>query len=349
MDSLPPYPYGPFTPELVVGGNGGQPFESCKWIVNRSGLVVKGLDVWWSSKCLRGIQLTFSDGSRSVVYGNPSDSHDSVVFSAGEAITSMTLWANSSKNRAGRIRLTTNAGQTFDVGIKTDKLPAYDVYIGSGILVGMVGRCATDIDMLGAVFLKGTVTSISISKVAYDPPLSGTSKGISEVTLDAVYYHNLPSSTHDLVWDFTHSVTRTVSTSFTQSTSTTYGASASISVSAEIFGIGPSASGGFEWQSTDIKETTTTTSSQHTMSWSLSGTLHPGEGTTVIAVCQQGLGNVNYTSTVTLQLEDGTVSTYDEPGVFNNVVYTKAMATSLENIKFETPSIIEYHRRRDIE
>ena len=111
MPDWPPYPAGPFTGEAVVGGSGGSPFQTCKWVVNQSALVVKGLDVWYNSSTLRGIQVTFSDDSRTSVFGAPDDTHASIIFAPGERITSMSLWDNGKGSRVGRILLTTSAGQ----------------------------------------------------------------------------------------------------------------------------------------------------------------------------------------------------------------------------------------------
>ena len=78
--------------------------------MNQSALVVKGLDVWYNSSTLRGIQVTFSDESRTSVFGAPDDTHASIVFAPGERITSMSLWYNGKGSRVGRILLTTSAG-----------------------------------------------------------------------------------------------------------------------------------------------------------------------------------------------------------------------------------------------
>ncbi|EJF61631.1 hypothetical protein DICSQDRAFT_170046 [Dichomitus squalens LYAD-421 SS1] len=67
MPDWPAYPSGPFTGEFVVGGFGGSPFQACKWVMNQSALVVKGLDVWYNSGVLCGVQVTFSEDSRTSV------------------------------------------------------------------------------------------------------------------------------------------------------------------------------------------------------------------------------------------------------------------------------------------
>ncbi|EMD30822.1 hypothetical protein CERSUDRAFT_100959 [Gelatoporia subvermispora B] len=314
MPDWPPYPAGPFTGEFVVGRFGGSPFQTCKWVMNQSGLVVKGLDVWYNSSTLRGVQVTFSDDSRSAIFGQPSDTHASVTFVPGERITSLTLWGNGDRH-------------TFDVGKNTSGQSSYDADVASGILVGMVGRCGSDIDMLGPVFLYGVVTNVSISDVVYNPPLTG-SAGIIEESLDRVRFRNPPDADQDLPWEFENSLTRTVSTTFTQSTGTAYGISVSTEVSAELFGIGGKIGGTYTWQRTETTETSTTTSYDKVLGWRIWGNLEPGKGIKAVSFCHHGTGQANYMSTVALHLSDSTVSTYKEPGVFSNVAYTEVEVTT---------------------
>ena len=221
----------------------------------------------------------------------------------------------------------TSPPQTFDVGKNTSGQTAYPAGLGSGILVGVVGRSGADIDMFGPVFLNGVVTSISVSDVVYNPPLTG-SGGISQQTLDSVHYYNPPDAKRDLPWVFDNQVKRTESTTFTQSTTTTYGISVNTEVSAELFGVGGKIGLGYSWQNTGTQTTSTSTSFEKSLHWKIGGSLQPGEGLTAVSFCQQGKGHANYTATVTLRLSDGTVSTYQEPGQFSTVVYTEAEVTT---------------------
>ena len=181
--------------------------------------------------------------------------------------------------------------------------------------------------MFGPVFLNGVVTSISVSDVVYNPPLTG-SGGISQQTLDSVHYYNPPDAKRDLPWVFDNEVKRTETTTFTQSTTTTYGITVNAEVSAELFGIGAKIGDGYSWQRSGTQETSTSTTFEKTLGWQIQGTLAPGEGITAISYCQQGVGRANYVATVTLRLSDGTVSKYQEPGQFTTVVYTEAEVTT---------------------
>jgi hypothetical protein len=220
----------------------------------------------------------------------------------------------------------TSQGQTFDHGKDTNNQGAYDMDVGSGICVGLNGRSGSQMDCLGFIFLNGKVTNVTITDIQYNPDITGSQQGISQVTLDQVDYTNPPDSGMDVNWSFENTASRTTSNTFTQSSSTQYGVSTSITIKGELFGIGVENTNTFSWQKTMGSEYASTTSTTQSLSWNLSGVLKPGKSIRAQASCQQGIASVNYISTVTIELDNKRVSTYTEPGVFNNVVYTQATA-----------------------
>lgn len=327
-------PPGPWAPINRIGGqSGGQPFVACKWVQGTHGLVVRGLDVWWHSDYLRGVQVTYSDDSRSSVFGTAGDSHSSIVFAPGELVTALTLWGNGIGTRTGRIRLTTNKGQTLDVGRDTSGQTAYDIHIGSGILVGLEGRSGSDIDQLGAIFLRSAITHFALTKLVYDHDLAGTDKGIQAVALDEATYSNPSNAKNSMNWAFGGSAERKQSVTYTDTNADTYGVSVDVEVSGEVLGIGAKATTGFQWQRQSTKTTATSTSNQVTLTWSLSGTLEAGESCTCTAIVQRGEGRTNYTADATVTLEDGTKISFPSRGVYQNVSYTKVKVAKVEGQK----------------
>ena len=328
--SFPNYPSGPFTPEYCVGGFGGSQFATCGWVTNLKALVVQKLQVWWDSSQITAIQVTYADGSISPLFGSTSETTASISLAPGERVTSFVLWGDGKGSRTGRVRVTTSQGQTFDVGETTYGQASYNAPIGSGILVGMVGRCGGSVDMLGAVFLNGSITSVAIDSVQYHNNLSGKSTQLSQVTLSQAHYLGAP--VHGTDWTFSNTVNRNETASFSQISSTIFGPSVGAKVTAEGFEIGGSVQTGFQWRATDSTESGTFTSKEFNLTWGASGHLNPGEGVTCTSLSKMGVGSAQYTSRVTVTLSDGTVSSYYENGVFNNVVYTKAWVTQAPDV-----------------
>lgn len=337
--AFPTYPSGPFTPEFCVGGFGGNQFSTCGWVTNQKALVVQKLQVWWDSSQIKAIQVTYADSSVSSLFGQTSGTTGSIAFSPGERATSFTLWGDGHGSRTGRVRITTTKGQTFDVGKNTSGQNTYTAPIGSGILVGMVGRCGNSMDMLGAVFLRDNVTSVAIDNVQYLNNISGKNTRLTQVTLGQVHYLGAP--VHGTDWNFSNDVKRTQSSSFSQISSTMFGVSVGASVSAEIFGIGGSVETGFQWQTTKTTESGISDSSEFNLIWGVSGHLNPGEGITCTSKAEMGVGNVQYTSRVTVTLSDGTVSSYGENGVFDNVVYTNAWVDQVPDVNGQPQVALE--------
>ena len=194
-------------------------------------------------------------------------------------------------------------------------------------------------DMLGAIFLNGSVTSVSIDNVQYSHSLNGKKTRLSQVALSQVHYLGTP--VHGTDWTFSNSVNRTTTSSFSQTSSTMFGVSVGATVSAEVFGIGGSVETGFQWQTTNATESSTSTSEDFSLAWGVSGHLNPGEGITCTSISEMGVGNAQYTSRVTVRLSDGTVSSYGENGTFNNVVYAKAWVSQVPDVNGQPQVPIE--------
>jgi len=319
-DDFPPYPSGPYSPGFFVGGFGGSPFQTCGGSSN--GKVVTKLGVWKNSSCLQGIQVTYNDGTQTQVYGSVRGDYAQITFKPGEKVVELTLWGNGNGTRTGRIKLTTDGGQTFDHGKDTSGQTAYSAPVGGGLLVGVAGRCAVEIDMLGLVFFTD-VKSVSITGINYVNPPTGTSNGIALALLQTTTYTN--PGTEPLKWKFDNTIARTDSTSMSQSATLQYGVEVSVSASFFDFAkVGTS----YSWSMTQEKTSKSTVTTEKTLSWSLEGRLDPGDKITALATCYVGTVNVDYTATVTVTMKSGETFHYDEPGVLSNVLCSEASATA---------------------
>ena len=315
----PPYPPGPYSPGFFVGGSGAGPFLTCG---GTDGRVVTKLGVWKNTSCLQGIQVTYNDGWQSPVYGSVSGDYNQIIFQPGERVVELTLWGNGIGTRTGRIKLTTNGGQTFDWGKDTSGQTAYSAPVGGGLLVGAVGRCGAEIDMLSLVFFTD-VKSVAITNVNYVNPPTGTANGIDLVQLQSSTYTN--GGTEPIKWIFENSITRTDSHSWSQSATRQYGVGAT--VSAGFFGF-VQAGASYNWSMTEEKTSQSTVTTEKMLSWSLEGTLDPDSSILAVATCHQGTVDVEYNATVTVTMKSGQTFSYDEPGVITDVLYSHASATA---------------------
>lgn len=161
-----PFPIGPFVRGHAVGGGGGGGFQIHE--INQ-GALVRTVGVHWSNQNLRGIRLTYTNGNRSRQIGRAENNHTQLTFQPGEIVVKASLWGNGRGTRTGRIRFTTNRGQTLDVGRNTSGQTEYPMDVGSGILVGFAGRDGHDIDALSFIFLLHGFEAL-VSDVRYTQP-----------------------------------------------------------------------------------------------------------------------------------------------------------------------------------
>ncbi|KAI9926801.1 hypothetical protein ASPWEDRAFT_717301 [Aspergillus wentii DTO 134E9] len=126
-------------------------------------------------------------------------------FAPGERCTDLSLWANGIGTRCGRIRIYTSEGQSFDWGMHGGK-DEYPIDVGSGILVGFCGEGGSDIDRLGALFIKPIRRIVSSVDYGQLPP---GRQGIQSIELDS--YQHVNKSSSDLNWSWRKSVSKTSS------------------------------------------------------------------------------------------------------------------------------------------
>lgn len=83
-----PFPSGPFVPGHAVGGGGGYGFEEQQIF---KGKLVRTVGVHYNSSTLRGIRLTYTDGSRSPVIGSALESYAELTLQPGKKIVRTSL------------------------------------------------------------------------------------------------------------------------------------------------------------------------------------------------------------------------------------------------------------------
>lgn len=163
------------SPVYGCEGNTGFYFCNTNW---KAGLLITGMEVWAEQYQIKGIQLTYSDGSKAPIQGNPdSDTesrHAAVTWAETDTIQSIQMWNNSVGDAMGRISLKTTGGVKLDVGAKFTQggSGTYVPLSSSGNLIGMTG---TSNDMLRQVkfwFLPSKVATAEIVQIDYDESLA---------------------------------------------------------------------------------------------------------------------------------------------------------------------------------
>ncbi|OCK84546.1 hypothetical protein K432DRAFT_422506 [Lepidopterella palustris CBS 459.81] len=325
-----PFPPGPWASIQEVGGDGGSAWQESKW---DSGLVVMAIQVWDDGSRLRGIQLTYTDGSTSVVYGEPSGGNDRTLtldVGGGELVTSLTLWGDGVGSRAGRVLIQTNK-QQFNAGKDTSSQTGYPADVGGGIITGAFGRAGQDLDALGFLFLRAKITKISITDVVLSQALTTANFPPQVETLSQTPFFN--SQTTNVSWQFTNSITKSVTKTVTTSTAKTLGGSTEVDIQFGIDFIGTEENTlkqTFTYETTTTDTSATATQDTVTFSWNIGGTLAPGTGVNACARAASGsANNVGYNAQAIVYLSDGSQFTLPETGQYTFLVWSQSYAEAL--------------------
>jgi hypothetical protein len=151
----------------LIGGGGGYWFEEAEY---GQGIAVSGIEAWAGTWTLRGIRITFSDGN-SVVHGQMAEKYCggiTIDYASGETVTGLSIWGNGEGTRCGAFRIRTSKGQDFFPKMTKWKLKTeYKMNPGGGVILGVIGRAAHDIDCLGFLMLANVEKSF-LTEIEYD-------------------------------------------------------------------------------------------------------------------------------------------------------------------------------------
>ena len=141
----------PYLTVWIIGGRGGGAFN---FYGGSDGSMLEKIGVWEGGWQIKSVKIWLTNGLIRQ-FGNPSGPYKEYAFQPGELMTSMSLWGNGEGTRLGAIKFTTNKKGNFfakmtDWGLKQE----YPIDVGSGASIGVMGRCGSDIDCMGFVFIK---------------------------------------------------------------------------------------------------------------------------------------------------------------------------------------------------
>ena len=305
-----------YTSNIAMGGNSGSGFYYGLDPQQgpQSGVVVRSLKAYIDENTMRGLEVELVDGSKQMfgqVEGKPTDIF---YFAEGEKVTSLKLWAgNFSDGRSGGFELTTNQKRTFSVDAPNRTGEPYQPEIGSGLLVGVFGKCGDDIDCLGFGLLR-RVESAQLINVQY-PDISTLQVTTSPKEIRTITYDNSKGTTAQTV---TLAGSETVETS--ESWSVTAGMEAGVET--EVKAGFPILAEGKVTASVKVSvsgtygSTNTKTTEQ---SFSFPINVPAGEHTQATATLYEGEIDTKYTATMVYNLDSGKSFNYEVNGAYSGV------------------------------
>lgn len=296
---------------LEIGGDSGDPFEK----IAAYGKVLTKIAVYRGPWQIRGLQVWMTGDDKPTTFGTAEGRAEYFEFKPGERITNMFLTGNGEGTRTGWIEFKTSTGRSFSWGMERGPRTPYSIDVGSGICVGVKGKAGGDIDALAFVFLKPIAHAV-IEEMRY-PTLQFDTPSVAPVSLETFRKVNTGQQARD--YDFHGGREEETSESW----STTLGLEAymEVAVSAEVPEV-VSVENRFGWKLSASATHTLTETHKQSLSWSISGTLKPGESVSLAAITRRGTLSIPYRGRMRVTLKNGEIFQYDVSGTYTGVAYT---------------------------
>ncbi|KAF2262424.1 hypothetical protein CC78DRAFT_534762 [Lojkania enalia] len=316
---------GPWQDVSSVGGNGGGRWCATKF---KSGIVITGIEAWADKKSVRGVQFYYSDGTNSGLVGKQDgDRHGRMDWDPSvDQISQIKMWGNGVGKYNGRIYIRTKKGNEFDVGKDTSGQDVYETKVASGIMLGAFGNAGERIDHLGFLFLKSKIEKITVGDVVFSETpeeLNSKKEGLEVVTVDYADYENgMELNNNTYRWGRT--ITKEVSKKFTHASTHTFGWSHALELSGKILELGAKSTTtlSYQYAKTDTVEDQFTDKVEvMTQVWI---PVPPGGKIYCRAVAMTGKYSGDYSSKVSIWLEDGSTFEFEEEGHMEQINWSKA-------------------------
>ena len=304
----------PYLEVGIIGGRGGDAFNLYG---GDDGSMLEKIGVWEGEWQIKSVKIWLTNGSIRQ-FGKPFGPYKEYAFQPGELITSMSLWGNGAGTRLGAIKFATNKNGSFfakmtDWGLKQE----HPIDVGSGVCVGVMGRCKMAIDSMGFIFIKRLRSSTMID-MNY-PTIGFDEANVQMKALKSVGYNN----SLEVPQSFTLEDTTTTTTKEFWSVTAGIEFSYSVSVKAGIpelaetstgWSLKVSVSGTYGMENTETK----------TVKWSFP--INIPSKTNANATISMGSADIDlpYTARLVLTTTDGSELIIPVKGVYTGVAFTRA-------------------------
>jgi len=311
----------------AFGGNGGTSFDKHKFLTK--GFVIRKLEVWQGKSMLRGIRITYSDGSTDQM-GKLEEIYTSfeLDYDNGERVIDLAVFNNyvygiqSKDERCGAFKIMTNKGRTFFPQM-TDRPLAWKFMQspGGGIILGLHGKHGDDIDSLGFRMIR-PIRSMVLRDISYN--MQYMAQPVRRTYLDETIPNASPETIHFLAYEESMDIRRTGEWSI--SGAATFGLD--FTISGVIPMIEATAEATASW---DVSVT-----GQYRSSWveTLDATLRvpiicpPLSKTRFFYYWFEGTGSVTMSGTMYVTVDNGLSWIYPVTGTYNGVYETRIIGDS---------------------
>ncbi|KAJ4919487.1 hypothetical protein JOQ06_025905 [Pogonophryne albipinna] len=309
-----------YAPMTVIGGGGGAAFS---FTGEKNGATLQKLGVWVEGWQVKSVKAWLTDGTNNV-FGNPGGNYHEYAFNPGECFTSLSLWGNGAGTRLGAIKFKTNRpGEFFAKMTSWGLKQEYPMDVGSGICLGVVGKCGSDIDNMGFVFLNA-VKSTVLMDVNY-PTMHQVVPQVTVEEIKSITYSNDTSVPQEHTIESSKKITKKSSWTVTNSMEATL----SMEVSAGIPEVMEVSTGfSFTMGTESSYHLENTEERMETMTFPIN--VPAGKKVEAEFTIGRATTDLPYTGTVKITCQNDSVLQYETSGVYKGLSYTSIKANVKE-------------------
>ncbi|NP_001291101.1 uncharacterized protein LOC105009886 [Esox lucius] len=306
----------------LIGGQGGGSFELTG---RENGATLKKIGVAVEGWQIKAVRAELTDG-RVKTFGE-ANTFSEFEFSLGERITKLSLWGNGAGTRLGGIRIWTSKGREFFQHMNSWPLKTeYSIDVGSGVCLGLQGRCGADIDSMGFLFISPIRTSV-LTDMRY-PNLAMFTPQVKKEYIKSVSFHNNTTAPQNQTVQYSRTMTKSSSWTTTNKIESTI----NISVKAGIPDLVEVSSG---WSLTVGQQRSSSMSNQETITEADTATVKIPPGKTVSVEMSVGRAVIDlaYSAVVKVTCLNGSELVFPSTGNYNGVNYTSVNIRTTESDK----------------
>ncbi|KAL5444458.1 hypothetical protein PMIN07_010358, partial [Paraphaeosphaeria minitans] len=313
-----------------VGYDTGSEWCATKW---KSGAAINGIQGWANGDSVNGIEFQYTNGVAPERFGQMTGgkkewlSWDTTV----DTVESITMWPNghSDVRRVAAIEIKISNRDPWRIGTVPRKTQGYDspVVKGAGIIMGAYGRHGGSIDALGFLMLDSAIKNRNVNDFALnEDSVNGNNEALKNQKPEAIDSFSQENWTgENMTYQVDRRIEKTRSWSTTRTSSKTFGGSVGTKIDFGLpaIGLGGSVTTEFHWETVSTWENTEEGSETTELFFSVGGNIPKGEAIYCEALAFSGKYDLDYGSTIDLELQSGRTWSYHEAGTMKGVAWSK--------------------------
>ncbi|KAF2752136.1 hypothetical protein M011DRAFT_482883 [Sporormia fimetaria CBS 119925] len=332
----------------------GTPVCESRW---KEGHVITEVKIWSGKFHLKGVQFKYSNGDTSMIHGQAegdwTPNPNWLGWGAKDPVQRIQYWNNWNDGKGpdamGRLEMTVGSQSrewTSDVGDVTDgDNRGISVNVESGIILGAVVKAGAWLEGMEFKMLSSQVGKATIVDLKFPETIeqwNAKKDSIETINLKEVWFKN-PDTEGERKFSFKNGEIPKWSRTIENRQENVFGQGVSLTVGAEIaipeiVTVKAETTVESHWEMTTARGLQMQQGGDAPLEFAIEGDLMPGKAVHCKATSMVGTFDSSYTAVIEIELDNGKKFTIEQPGHFNSVTWTQAVAVCDDKDISEAPA-----------